>query len=150
MAAPGSRLIEVGDLFVDELNSKLTEWGLGVTAYRVYGVQYELDQLSTLHVDVQTVTFEEQLVDRTPTVSNMMGINVTVQQKIDTTNIDILDALMNLVIAIYKNWTHESHIVGAEDVTLIEKTVVVYSPELLDVKTTFAGFVAFVFEEKTA
>lgn len=149
MPVPSSRIIAIADAFVSELNAKLTEWGVTTTATRSYSVQYDLEQLADLHIDVQTVTLEESLVDRIPTVSNVMGLNVTVQKKTDPSNITDLDDLMNLTIAIFKNWEHESTIAGESEVSLVDKSVVIYSPELLDSGTRYAGFVAFGFEEKT-
>lgn len=149
MPAPSSRIITVADAFVSELNTKLTDWGISTTATRSYSVQYDLEQLADLHIDVQTVTLEESLVDRVPTVSNVMGLNVTVQKKVDPSDVAVLDALMNLTIAIFKNWTHEGSIIGATTVSLVEKAVVIYSPELLDSGTRYAGFVAFGFEERS-
>ncbi len=149
MAAPSARIIAVANAFVAELNAKLTEWGIDTTASRSYSVQYDLEQLADLHIDVQTVSLDETLVDRNPVVSDIMGLNVTVQQKVDPTDIDALDLLMNLTIGIFKNWHHEDTISGQPTVSVVEKSVVIYSPELLDSGTRYAGFVSFGLEEKT-
>lgn len=146
---PAARIMQVADAFTDELNATFAAVGIIAEAIRKYSVQYAIDELQTLHVDVQMATLEETNLNR-GTVQNLYGITVTVQQQVDPSDTTTIDYLANLIIAIYEHWRHEDHPGGITTVSLIDKAALIYSPTLLQQNKRYYGTVSFVFLEDVA
>lgn len=147
MPVPDGRILKVAaPAFLAELNSKLSEWSVGVTAQRNYSVQYDIKSLATLHIDVQVLTLDADIEDKAA-VKSQYGFNVVCQKKVDKTDVQAIDQISNLVIAIYEHWQQEDHIGDLESTFLMERDVMPYSPTLLEAKSICFGTAAFVFGE---
>lgn len=147
MSVPDARMMIVADAFIEELNTALQGWRVGTRAELKFSVQYDLEQLASLHVDVQTVTFEDDIADRGGRSTDLYGINVVVQQKVDPTNTAVIRALASLLIAIFLQWKKEDHVGELTTVSLLDKQALLYSPVLLDGDSRYFGTAGFVFQE---
>ena len=76
------RLIEVAEAVTNELNQKLADLGINVVAERKYDINYDIDVLRTLHIDVQLVSEESVVAEHGGKTNNLYGINVVVQKLI--------------------------------------------------------------------
>lgn len=152
MNLPDSRLLYVCDALITELNVKLSEWQAGATASRKYSVQYDLEEIRALHVDVQVLDLEEAaLVDRRAeqTRERHFSFAVVVQQEVDPTDAAAIDTLEQLLDAIYEHWRYEDTLNGIETITLLEKTFLPYVPAFMDKNKRFFGVAGFVFTESS-
>lgn len=160
MPVPAARILAVADAFLAELNTVLAEWEvvtpqeppldpLPVVAERKYSTQYAIDEITVLHVDVQVATLAQEVLNRAPTLSNEYGVNVIVQKQVDPTDDAAIDDLAQLTIAIYEHWPDLSIVAGDEEVSVMRREILIYSPTLLDEETRYFGVVTFIMQEKT-
>ncbi|MCI0333695.1 MAG: hypothetical protein L0228_10795 [Planctomycetes bacterium] len=135
-------IIDIADSIVAELNA--ATFSQPVSAVRHYAPQFEMTEMTTLHVTVVPKGLSSQLLDRSRDTFEYL-VDVAVQQKVDQTN-PSLDALMNLVEEIADHFRAAS-LASFPNARCVEvKNEPVYSPEHLTELGQFTSVLTLIFK----
>lgn len=150
MAAPVARVRQVAQAVAEELS--LADLGVAVTAVRVWNLALDLASLANTQVNVRAVEIETGWDDRGDDdddqgVSCLWGVEVVVQKKITPSDVDAVDPLIDLAVAIHDHYDRGDVVSGAETCTLVDKEILLYDPVALS-KSQFYSETKFVFLER--
>jgi len=114
------------------------------TAIRTNVPQLDLDELDTLHVTVVGRSFEQEMMDRSKT-STDLEIDVAVQRKVagvGPVDCDPLADLVESIIAYFKRRQLETY---PNAVWMKTRNPVLYIPEHLDEKVLFTSVITLTY-----